>query len=137
MNPFAPPPLYRRVPVVEVPIAAILRAQTYDARAEMTPRLREALDDCGCWTRSRSGSATGLVLLFELSLRSMAELYLALIECGLEFDRKGHCELSMLCTLGRHSAEAESLRRNVTLRLELTFLDELEPAALCLGHVHA
>ena len=130
MNPFAPPPIFQKVPITEEPIAATLRALTHCSRAAMLPLLTEALSDCDCWTRSRSGSVTGMVLVFELPLRTVTELYLSLIECGLVFDRKGHCELHLLCTLGRHAFESEFLRRSVTLRLELTFVDELEPVSL-------
>ncbi len=137
MNPFASPPTFRQVPVAEEPIAATLRALTHGSRAATTCLLTEALSDCGCWTRERSGSATGLALLFELPLRSVAELYLSLIESGLVFDRKGHCELSLLCTLSRHSFQSDALRHSVTLRLELTFVDELQPESLCMTPAHA
>ncbi len=114
-----------------------LRALSHHSRFAVSPLLTEALQDCGCWTLERSGDASGLCLVFELPLREMSELYPSLIECGLEFDRKGHCELSLLCTLGRHALEREGLRRNVTLRLELTFLDEVEPSLLSASPLHA
>lgn len=114
-----------------------LRALSHHTRAVVSPLLTEALQDCGCWTLERSGDACGLYLLFELPLREMAELYPSLMECGLTFDRKGHGELALLCTLGRHALERKGLRRNVTLRLELTFLDELEATVLKVHPVYA
>ena len=128
MNPFAAPPIFRKVPVSEEPTTATLRALTRRPRTLMTPLLISTLNECGCWTRERSGNASGLVLLLELALRSIDELYLRLIECSLEFDRKGHCELSLMCTLARHMTHDDGGNRSIILRLELTFFDELEPA---------
>ena len=127
MNAFLKPPIYRQVPVAEEPTAATLRASTRMARETLTPALSQALSESGCWTRERSGNAAGLVLMLELSLCCIAELYVRLMACGLEFDRKGRQELAMLCTLGRHAQTDENLRRYVMLRLELTFTDETQP----------
>ena len=120
--------MYRNAPVSEEPIAATLRAWTHRSRRTVAPLLTSTLRDCGCWTRERAGNAARFHVLFEIHLHAVDELYWRLIECGLEFDRKGHCELALLCTLGRHSASEPSLRRAVALRLELTFADELGAA---------
>lgn len=111
----------------ELPLAT-LRAVSCHTRCHVSPLLTEALEDCGCWTKQRCGDASGLYTVFEVPLREVAELYPSLLECGLEFDRRAHCELALLCTVGQYALERESMRRNVTLRLELTFLDELDPA---------
>ena len=118
--------VFRNPPSHLEPPAVTLRAQSHLPRTSVVPLLSQALEDCGCWVQERSGDAAGLYLVFELSLREMDELYPSLVACGLTFDRKGHGELSLLCTLGRHALERGALRRNVTLRLELTFLKELE-----------
>ena len=128
MNPFAVPPIFRKLPVSDEPATATLRALTRQPRTHTAPLLLSTLSQCGCWTRDRSGSATGLVLLLELPLRSTPELYLRLIERGLEFDRQGHRELSLICTLARHMGQEAGANRMVALRLELTFFDELQPA---------
>ena len=105
--------------------AASLRALTFQPRALVLPLLAEALEDCGCWVRERSGHATGLSLCLEVTLYAVAELYSSLIECGLEFDRRGHGELALLCTLRRHAILPDALRRTFSIRLEVTFADEL------------
>ena len=128
MNPFAAPPIFRKQPVSEETTTATLRALTHQSRTTLAPLLMSTLSKCGCWTRERSGNATGLILLLDLPLHCAAELYLRLIECGLEFDRNGHHELSLLCTLARHLMQPVEVSRSITLRLELTFVDELEPA---------
>lgn len=106
---------------------ATLRAVSEASRLRVAPLLTEALSDCGCWIRERTGSGSGLALTFELPLREIAELYSSLLECGLGFDRKGHCELAMLCTLSRHAPMHEEMRRHLCLRLEVTFAEEVEP----------
>ena len=130
MNAFAKPPISRKLPGSEGPVAAILRAWTHQSRAVTTPLLATTLRDCGCWTRERAGTAAALHVLFEIPLHMVDELYAGLVECGLEFDRKARCELSMLCTLGRHSQREISLRKIIALRLAVTFADELEPVTL-------
>ena len=107
---------------------ATLRAISFGDRAQVSRWLGEALNDCGCWIQHRAGSASGLVLVFEAPVREMPELYPSLMESSLEFDRKGRCELEMLCTLGRYALEREGLSRVVILRLEVTFADELHPS---------
>ena len=107
---------------------ATLRAVSQGDRAKVSQLLGEALVDCGCWIRHRAGTASGLILVFEAPLRVMSELYPSLLESGLEFDRRGRCELEMLCTLGRYALEREGLSRVVVLRLETTFADELHPS---------
>ena len=105
---------------------ATFRAVSHQRRSRVVPQLTQTLQDCGCWVRERKGSGCGLALTFELSLREIVELYPGLMECGLEFDRRGHCELAMLCTISKHSLAHEALRRYLLLRLEITFADELE-----------
>lgn len=107
---------------------ATLRAVSYGDRAKVSQLLGEALADCGSWIRHRAGTASSLILVFEAPLRQTSELYPSLLESGLEFDRRGRCELEMLCTLGRYAWEREGLSRVVILRLEVTFADELHPS---------
>ena len=116
---------------------ATLRAVSHNPRSRVGPLLTEALQDCGCWVRERKGSESGLALTFELALRGIAELYPSLMECGLEFDRRAHCELAMLCTLSKHSLVHDGLRKHLSLRLEVTFADELEPGTPCSMPLHA
>ena len=106
------------------PIVATLRALSRREHRRLSPLLNEVFADCGCWVRERSGTASGLSFVFELRLREMGELYPSLLECGLEFDRKGHAELALLCTLGRYPLEGKGFSKTVTLRLELLFEDE-------------
>ena len=112
---------------------ATLRAVTYRSRAILVPLVTEAFQECGCWTRERSGTAASLHLRFEMPLHAVSELYSRVIECGLEFDRRGHCELALLCTLRRHAIVPQALRRTLDVRLEITFADELEPATLSMA----
>ena len=116
---------------------AMLRAVSHQDRAQVTHLLGETLLDCGCWIQHRAGSASGLILAFEAPLRGMSELYPGLLECGLDFDRRGRCELEMLCTLGRYALEREGLSRLINLRLDLTFADELSPGLRSTLAMHA
>ncbi|MGI4829388.1 MAG: hypothetical protein ACRYFU_14520 [Janthinobacterium lividum] len=120
------PTTYVSLPSVpEEENVATLRSVTYRPRGVVVPLLSEAFEDCGCWTRERSGTATSLHLRFEVPLHAVTELYSSLVECGLEFDRHGHAELVLLCTLRRHAIVPSALRRLLLVRLELTFADEL------------
>lgn len=117
---------HQYVPQPEQPVAATLRALSPENQSVVAPLLAQALEDCGGCVRERSGSAWGLFLTFEVPLRMMSELYGSLMECGLEFDRRGQCELTLLCTLARHAPEPEALRRSICLRLDLTFGEEFD-----------
>lgn len=114
-----------------------IRAVSHEARSRVGQLLGEALGDCGCWIRHRAGTASGLILIFEAPLRQMSELYPSLLESSLELDRRGRCELEMLCTLGRYALEREGLSRVVILRLEVTFADELHPSLHSTLTMHA
>ena len=120
--------------VEDLPLAT-LRAVSLQPRSRTNPLLTEALEDCGCWTAEWCEDAAGLQTVFEGPLREIAELYPSLMECGLEFDRRAHCELALLCTVGQYALEFEGMLRNVTLRLELTFLDERDPVP-CISSPH-
>lgn len=130
MDPLAAPPAQ---PASEPELSATLRAVTYQSRAMVVPLLAEALEDCGCWPRSRSGGVSYLCLRLELPLRAVADLYPSLIECGLELDRSGHRDLAMLCTLHRHAQAPEVLLRTLHLRLDVSFADEMEPMTVGTG----
>ena len=118
-------------------LAVTLRSTTYGDRAQVSRLLAEALEDSGCWVQHRAGSASGLILIFEAPLRELPELYPSLLESSLQFDRRGRCELEMLCTLGRYALEREGLSRVVLLRLEVAFADELHPSQHVMLATHA
>lgn len=132
------PSLRPSLPIPEDENVVTLRSVTSRPRSVLVSLLGEAFEDCGCWTRERSGTATSLTLRFEVPLHAVAELYSSLIRCGLEFDRQGHAELVLLCTLRRHAIVPQALRRLLLVRLELTFADELsEESPAILGIVTA
>jgi hypothetical protein len=114
----------------EAPLA--LKSFSYEDRREILPALAEAMTECGCWLRDRKTvSLSQMEYSFEVQLRSAFELYSGLIGCGLELTRASHLELTGLCMLRQHNPRPSELGRVVNVRLEVSFLEDLdmEPAA--------
>jgi hypothetical protein len=117
------------------PIAAALqpdkaeldvRGYSYEDRGAILPALAEALAASGCWLHGRKAvSLAQMEYYFDLPLRSAVDLYSGLVGCGLELTRDSHAELTGLCTL-RHNPRAQPLGRVIGVRLEVSFLEDVE-----------
>jgi hypothetical protein len=101
-----------------------LQAHTYEERHGLVPSLTTMVSHCGAWiVDRRSLSATTLELRLEVQLRSVMELYAAMLASGLELTRAGHKAMIDLCTCAKHFGT--SIVRVVSIRLELAFLEDV------------
>jgi len=104
-----------------------LQSFTYQDRRIILPALADAMNHSGCWVLERKAlSLTQMGFRFEIQLRSVLELYSALIAAGLELTRGSHLDLTALCTLRKHNPTPADLGRVVDFRLEVSFLEELD-----------
>lgn len=123
-----PEPLYQSI---EMPILQ-LRGHTYDNRDETLADLLETMNQCGCWLlEQRLLSPTSTELHFELQLRSVFELYSALLASGIQLSRDSHTRMKSLCTVRDHNPHRARRRRILTVRLELLFLALDDDDAAC------
>lgn len=115
------------------PPALVLQTYSYEERRTILPELLDALDMAGCWLVDRkSVSPTQMVLRLELQLRSALELYTALIRSGLELTRGSHLGMTGLCTVRQYQRRAREPYRTLEVRLEVSFLDEIDVSAALL-----
>jgi hypothetical protein len=107
-------------PVVE------LRGHSYDDHRQIVPALLDSVASCGCWVlEQRALSPTSTELRFEVQLRSVFELYSGLIATGLELTPDSHIRMTGLCTVRDHNPHQAKRRRVITMRLELSFLEQI------------
>ena len=103
-----------------------LHGYSYADRATLLPALTNAFTHCGGWVLERkSTSPNTMEFRLELQLRAIVELYAALVAAGVELTSVAHDTLAGLCTCRRHGAHAVNLRQVLTLRLELSFLEDV------------
>ena len=103
-----------------------IQSFSYDDRAGLLPVLLTALADGGGWVIDRRTVSANMVRLsVEAQLRSIVELYGAIVAAGLELTRSSHLALTDLCTCRRNAAAAVDLGQIVSLRLEISFLEEI------------
>jgi len=103
-----------------------LQSFSYDDRANVLPVLLSALADCGGWVLARrTMSASVVELRVEVQLRSIVDLYGSIIAAGLELTRSSHLSLRDLCTCRKNAATVSDLGQILTLRLEVSFLEDL------------
>lgn len=101
---------------------------SYEDRRAIFPAIAEALELCGCWLLDRrQTSLTQVEFHFELQLRSVVDLYAALIAAGLELTRTSHRDLTVLWTLRRHEDCPNGLSGVVTVCLTVNFLEDGDP----------
>jgi hypothetical protein len=106
-------------PVVE------LRGHSYADHRQIVPALLDSVASCGCWVlEQRALSPTMTELRFEVQLRSVFELYSGLIATGLELTPDSHIRMNSLCTVRDHNPRQAKRRRIITMRLELSFLEQ-------------
>lgn len=103
-----------------------IQSFSYDDRAGLLPALLSALADGGGWVIDRrTVSASVVEISVEAQLRSIVELYGAIVVAGLELTRSSHLALTDLCTCRRNAADLVDLGQILTLRLEISFLEDL------------
>jgi hypothetical protein len=112
---------------------------SYEDRRIIYPAITEALEQCGCWLLDRRPtSLTQVEFSFELQLRSVVDLYAALIAAGLELTRTSHNALTVFCTLRKHQDYPNSLAGVVTVQLAVSFLEDVGlPLGMSIGGAHA
>jgi len=116
----------RPSPVAAGSLAVDVRCFSYDERRSVLPALLDAVNNTGGWILDRQVLPSGRVeFWFEVQLRSVMELYCAIVSSGLEFTRAGHRDLTSLCTLRQNTAPS-SCHRLISIRMEVSFLDEDE-----------
>ncbi len=102
-----------------------LRGHSYADHRQVVPLLLDAVAACGCWVlEQRATSPTTTELRLEVQLRSVFELYSSLIASGVELTRDSHTRMSGLCTVRDHNPRQAKRRRIITVRLELSFLEQ-------------
>lgn len=103
-----------------------LQSFSYDDRANVLPALLSALADCGGWVLDRrTTSASAVEFRIEVQLRSILDLYGSVIAAGLELTRSSHLVLTDLCTCRKNVPTMADLGQIITLRLEISFLEDL------------
>ena len=103
-----------------------IQAFTYEQRHGLLPLLTTAFSNCGGWMLERKTlSPTHMEFRIEIQLRSILDLYSAIVATGVELNRAGHHSLTGLCNHRRHLSLPTELGQIVAIRLELNFLDEM------------
>ncbi len=112
---------------------------SYEERRGLLPALTSALADCGGWVLDRKTlSPTTMEFRIEIQLRAALDLYASIVSSGLELTRSGHLGLTELCTCRKNLSNAADLGQVVTIRLEISFLEDLTlHSLLALGHTAA
>jgi len=92
----------------------------------LLPDLTAAFASCGGWILERKTlSPSNVEFRIEIQLRAILDLYAAIIATGVEFTRPGHDALTELCTRRKHLPLTADLGQILTIRLELSFLDDV------------
>ena len=112
-----------------------IQGYSYAERSGLLFSLTTELEQCGGWLlEHRLLSPTTIELRLEIELRSIVDLYAALIAAGLEFTRSGHLALTAACTCRRNQSAFVELRRIIVICLEIDFLEDTTLRALQLAH---
>ncbi len=99
---------------------------SYEERQGLLPTLTSALADCGGWLLCRKTLSPSMMeIRLEIQLRSIVDLYASIVSSGLELTRAGHLALTDLCTCRKNLATPADLGQVVTIRLEISFLEDI------------
>ncbi len=99
---------------------------SYEERHGLLPTLTSAFADCGGWVLDRKTlSPTTMEFRVEIQLSAILDLYASIVSSGLELTRGGHLALTDLCTCRRHHTTAADLGQIVSIRLEISFLEDI------------
>ena len=116
-----------------------LQGYSYEDRQGLLPTLTSAFTDCGGWILDRKTvSANTMEFNFEIQLSSVVELYSSLLSTGVELTRVAHATLTDLCTCRHHLERTAQTSQVLSLRLNLSFLEDLTLHSLLMtGASHA
>jgi hypothetical protein len=107
---------------------------SYEERQGLLPSLTSAFADCGGWILNRrTTSPTTMEFRVEIQLRSVIDLYASIISSGLELTRAGHLGFTHLCTCRKNLATPADLGQIITIRLEISFLEDATLQSLFLS----
>jgi len=103
-----------------------LQGYSYEDRQGLLPTLTSALAQCGGWVLERkTTSATTMEFRIEIQLYGIVDLYSSLMATGVELTRNTHTTLTGLCTSRKHVAMSHRPTQVVSIRLELSFLEDV------------
>jgi hypothetical protein len=103
-----------------------LQAYSYEDRQGLLPALTAAFTHSGGWVLERKTiSTTSVEFRVEIQLRGIVELYAALVAAGVELTRSAHATLTDLCTCRQHIARSARPTKVISIRLELSFLEDV------------
>ena len=104
---------------------------SYEERHGLLPSLASAFAECGGWILDRKTlSPTTMEFRIEIQLRAIIDLYASILASGLELTRAGHLGLAHLCTCRKNLATPTDLGQVVTIRIEVSFLEDATLHAL-------
>jgi hypothetical protein len=99
---------------------------SYEERHGLLPTLTSGFADCGGWVLDRKTlSPSTMEFRLEIQLRAALDLYASIVSSGLELTRSGHLGLTDLCTCRKNRSTTADLGQIVTIRLEISFLEDL------------
>jgi hypothetical protein len=108
-----------------------IQSFSYEDRYGLLPSLTSALADCGGWILGRKTLSPSMMEIHvEIQLRAILELYASIVSSGLELTRAAHLALTDLCTCRRNLATSAELSQVVTVRLEISFLEDVTVQSL-------
>lgn len=103
-----------------------LQAYSYEDRQGLVPAVIHAFTHSGGWVLERNTTSTTTIeFRLEIQLRRIVDLYAALVEAGIELTRVAHATLTDLCTCLQNIACSPQPNRVLSLRLELSFLEDV------------
>jgi hypothetical protein len=107
---------------------------SYEERQGLLPTLTSAFANCGGWVLDRKTlSPHTMEFRLEIQLRSVLDLYASIIGTGLELTRSGHLGLTDLCTCRKNLIAPADLGQVITIRLEISFLEDVTLHSLLLA----
>jgi hypothetical protein len=102
-----------------------IQSFSYEERTAVLPLLTNSFADCGGWVLDRKTlSPTAIEFRLEIQLRSVLDLYAAILSAGIELTRAAHLSLTDLCTCRKHLRIAD-LGQVIALRIEISFLEDV------------
>ncbi len=103
-----------------------IQSFSYEERHGLLPNLTSALAECGGWVLCRKTLSPSMMeFRFEIQLRAIVDLYASIVSSGLELARSGHLALTDLCNCRKNLATVADLGQVVTIRLEISFLEDV------------
>lgn len=103
-----------------------LQGYSYQDRQGLLTTLTSAFTQSGGWVLERKTlSATTMEFRIEIQIQGIVELYASLVASGLELTRGAHDILTALCTSRKHIAASSKPGRLLSIRLELSFLEDV------------